>query len=188
MRKLPDSFEKESWDLMIPVSTEGTIKSRRNVIVGSFTILTLYILGKSLTELRVFGLSLEGSDQARILVIGLVLIIFWLMAFVANWVKDFELNKERKLLIGQVVENLKMQKENMESRYAHVDDNHPNKATMKQVQREYERYVSQFDRTKRARLLTQLTAGVDFALPVTLGLLASIFLTVDIWTIWVAPS
>lgn len=188
MQKLPESFEKEYRDLMIPIMTDGTSKARRNLIVASFIVCSLYFLGKSLSGLRVLGFSLEGADQIKIFYIALILIVFWLVLFVVNWWKDYELNQERKRLLVGLVDQIREHKERLEQQCAKVkDDNNPNIQRMRSLQREYDRFKSQSDRTKTARQLTGVTIGVDLVLPLILALVSAGLLVSDIFA-YVPPS
>src|SRR5690554_50065 len=164
---------------MFPVVTDGTTKSRRNLLVSSFVIVALYVLGKSLSDLNVFGFSLEGSDKKTILYIAVALILFWMSVFSFNTAKDRDLNAERKLILDDAVGRLKKYKDGLESKYSNVEDNHPNKNTMRQAQVEYQRYTSQLDRTKRARALTALLHYIDLALPLVMALIAIGYLVAD---------
>ena len=181
MRKLPENFEREFWDLMFPVVTDGTTKSRRNLLVSSFVIVALYILGKSLSDLNVFGFSLEGSDKKTILYIAIALILFWVSVFSFNVAKDRDLNAERKLILDDTVARLKKYKDGLESKFSNVEESNHNKNTMRQVQGEYQRYTSQLDRTKRARALTALIYYIDLALPLAMSFIAIGYLAADLW-------
>ena len=110
---------------MLPISTDGTSKARRNLIVASFIICSLYFLEKSLSGLRVLGFSLQGADQIKILYIALILIVFWLALFVVNWWKDYELNRERKRLLMGLVDQLRERKEHLEQQCVNVQADHP---------------------------------------------------------------
>ena len=52
---------------------------------------------------------------------------------------------------------------------------------MRSVQREYDRYIRQSDRTKTARHLTGITTGVDLFLPLMLALISAGLLASDIY-------
>ena len=180
MQKLPDNYEKNFWDLLIPVVTEGTAKNRRNLIVISFIIISIYVLDKSLTDLRVFGLSIEGSNKGYVLVLAILLIAFWTFMFIGNYLKDLDINLERKHILNKNIESLKTSKERFEKKYSDVADDHPNKRTMKEIQREYSIYTAQLERTKRGRILTAILSGIEAVLPLLLSAVAICLLFLDL--------
>lgn len=181
MHQLPESFEKEYWDLMIPIATEETTRSKRNLSISSFIIIAIYLLDKSLTDLRVLGLNLEGTSNVAVLYLAIALIIFWLLLFIASAFKDAELNKERRHLLKSVIAKIEESKNHYELKYSERDDSHPNKQTMKSIQREYQKYLDQLDRTKNARLLSVSTFYVTNCLPILLSLASLVYLFRDIY-------
>ncbi len=169
MNRLPDNFEKDFWDLMIPVTTDETTRSRRNLSVLSFVVSSIYLLEKSITDLRVFGLTLEGSNQNTLLVIAACLVAYWLSLFIASASRDAEINKERRFILNKVILGIKTRKDNLEHRYSDKDDSRPNKQTMQSVQSEYQIYLDQQYRTKVAKWLSAGIFLIVNTLPIILG-------------------
>lgn len=183
MAKLPESFEKDYVDLLTPVVSDGTTKNRRNLVVASFIISVIYLLDKSLTELSVFGLDLDGSDSTTLLAIAVVLILFWAGMFIAHAVKDAGINRERKHLLEIHVNKLKKQF----GRYVRErEENTPDplkvrESSIETICNQLNRYTRQQTRILSARIISKVAGIVDYGIPIVLAVIAILFLGVDIY-------
>lgn len=181
--KLPESFERDYFDLLVPITTDGAAKSRRNLLVSSFIVCALYFFNKSLTELRVLGFSLEDSEEGKILIVAALLIGFWLLIFTLNWFKDFEINRERSRILSGAAKELEKYRERLELQTADLPHDHPNRRRWAEVEREYERYAGQSSRTRFVRYLTLVSLALDLILPILLAGFSLCFIINDMSSI-----
>lgn len=182
--KLPDNFEKDYFALLVPVSTDGTLKNRRNLLVASFTISLLYLLGKPLTGIRFLGIKLDGADGKILLSSALILILFWCFMFCVHAIKDFQINKERRYLLIKHTEKLKSLLDDSIEKYEHLDNAHPNKLAIPKFKREYEIFLDQKKRTRSASLLATASSMIEHSLPILFAFWCFYLLSVDIYRVW----
>lgn len=180
MSKLPDSFEKEYFDLLIPITTDGVLKNRRNLMVSSFIIVSIYFLDKSLSDLKVLGLSLEGANGNKILVLGLLLIVFWLIMYIAHLIKDSEINRERRHLLDVYVIDLRERLNSSKESFNHLKEDHPNKRAIIDLEKQYGIYTNQLDRTRRARIVAAVIEYIEKYLPIAMSIFSFYLIYKDI--------
>lgn len=96
MSQLPESHERDFLELLKPYASEEQKKSRRNIDVSSFVVLSIYFLGKSLTEIQVLGFNLHGSNHFLVLILASVLIAYWLIMYLVYFRRDSEIQKSKK--------------------------------------------------------------------------------------------
>ena len=72
---------QQHMDLLAGRYSDDTKRYRRNLILLSFTILGVSYLEATLSDLRVFGLSLGSQDNMKIQYLAAGLNIFWLLMF-----------------------------------------------------------------------------------------------------------
>lgn len=184
MPQLPESFEKDYLELLKPYISEEQKKARRNVLVSSFTVIAIYQLGKSLTELNVFGLHLGDSNDYAVLILATLLITYWLAMYLAYSKRDDEIQKEQLHLLLKHVEtietriaqlNKKIEKcKTTEGIYAHYRtelDNEKNSFSI---------YEKQLSRTEKAGHLNFALKKVEYWLPFITGITALFFICKNI--------
>ncbi len=181
--KLPADFEKNYFDLLTPVESEGTLKNRRNLLVTSFSITVLYVIGKSLSAIKLLGIELKGADSKVLLVCAMLLVLFWALMFCIHAIKDFQINKERKYLLVKHTDLLKERLDTHKSRYSNLDASHLHFKQIGEFEREYDIFLSQQKRTKKARIFTMTSYVIEYSLPLffsiwCFGLLVSDFYSV----------
>ena len=181
MSKLPDGFEKDYLLLLEPIVSDGAIKNRRNLLVASFSIFTVYALGKSLTDIRVFGLDLHGSDPKILLLLSLSILIFWALMFVAHSVKDFDINRERKHLLEKHIDAVKNRIEGTRDK-AEKSDHF--RGEHNSAKRQFEIYEKQQIRVKKAILFSKLTFTVEYCLPILISIISSCYIIKDLYSTW----
>ncbi|GAA0303614.1 hypothetical protein GCM10009128_23760 [Psychrosphaera haliotis] len=180
MAKLPDGFEKEYLSLLQPITSEETIKNRRNLFVASFVILSVYSLGKSLTDVKVLGLNLQGSNANALFILAIAILIFWTFMFVIHAVKDFEINQERKYLLDAHVDSVKSRIENMREK---VDITHSS-YEFSSAKGQLAIYQNQQDRIKKALKLSKLTFIIEYGLPILLALISLCLIINNAYNVW----
>jgi len=152
-------------------------------LVSAFSISLLYMLDKSLSELSIFGIKLEGADGKVTLIATFVLILFWFLMFCIHSTKDAQINKERRHLLFKYTEQLKKQLDYFTEKYQAHDDNHPNKQRIGELKREYEIFLNQQKRTELANRLSLVAFVIEYALPLILSSLCLSWLINDIYTV-----
>ena len=184
MAQLPESHERDYLELLKPYVSEEHKKSRRNVVVTSFVILSIYLLGISLTEIRIFGIDLNGSNKFTVLALALLLIIYWLAIYLAYARRDLEIQKEQERLLLSSVEKVK---ERMDQAQVKMDEHKNSRggasshwsSEFGSAKSNYIIYENQINRTKKAGKLNSLLAKVEYWLPVVLAVVSIIVLVVD---------
>lgn len=182
--KLPENFEKEYFSLLTPVVTDGTVKNRRNLLVSAFSVSLLYFLDKSLSELSILGIKLEGTDGKAILIAAFVLILFWFLMFCIHSTKDAQINKERRHLLIKYAEELKERLEYMTETYQNHEDGHPNKQQIGELEKEYNIFLQQKKRTGLANRLALGAFVIEYALPLIVGGWCLFQLVTDMFSVW----
>lgn len=184
MPQLPESYEKEYLELLKPFASEEQKKSRRNVLVSSFTVICIYLLGKSLTELNVFGLHLGGSNDHAVLVLAVLLITYWLTTYLAYSKRDDEIQKEQQHLLLTHVKKLE---ERIVALNKSIEDNKSNEGLRNHYQQELNNeknnlsvYEKQTTRTATAHSFSFALKKVEYWLPVITSIVAIFFIIKDI--------
>ncbi len=173
MNKLPEKFEEKTLELFTPYTSEGTIKNRRNLLVASFTIIAIYFIDKSITDLKTFGLDLQGTNSSNLIIIAITIIMFWLIMFLLHAYKDIEINQERSRVLKSQIKALE---DNIEStKKTHLNDPKDStyKASYDSAIAEYKKYETHRSRLKTANRLKKATYIIEYTLPIltTLGAL-----------------
>jgi len=177
--KLPADFEKDNFGLLTPVVTDGTLKNRRNLLVSSFAISLLYALDKSLSSIKVLGIDLDGTSSTTLIISAFLILLFWGTMFVIHAVKDFNINKERKYLLIKQTHSLKSRLDYSLENFQHLAKEHPNFKEIAQHQNEYDIFLKQELRTKKARLLSSISFVIEYSLPFVLTVWCFYLLSVD---------
>jgi len=149
--------------------------------VSSFIVFALYQLDKSLSELNVFGLSLEGSDGALVVTMASVLILYWFVMYLINATKDMEINKARKHILVSKVKSFDGKLKHARERYSNHEKSHPNKEDLEKLEHEYQEYRMMLDRTRAARRLTFGSLFIEYSVPMVLAIGALMYLGSDIY-------
>ena len=181
--KLPADFEKNYFDLLTPVETEGAVKNRRNLLVASFSITILYVIGKSLSEIKLLGIELKGADGKVLLICAIILILFWSFMFCTHALKDFQVNKERKHLLIKHADDLKEKLNYARNKFSNLDKDHPNFKQISEFEREYDIFLSQKERTKKARMFSIASYIIEYSLPLAFGIWCLVLLSLDLYSV-----
>ncbi len=177
--KLPESFEKDYLEVLELKSSDGAIKNRRNLLVAAFSICSVYVLGKSLTDIKVLGINLEGTNKFHLLGLAAVLIVYWSVMYFLHYYRDRELNVERKALLDKHVEKVKQQVDHYNDKKRTSSHQHFEQK-FREVSAQYNIYLSQSERTNKAAIANRVANFVEVFLPFSIGLLALIFLAIDL--------
>ena len=177
--KLPADFEKDNFALLTPVVTDGTLKNRRNLLVSSFSIALLYALDKSLSSIKVLGINLNGTSGATLTISAFLILIFWVAMFVIHALKDFNINKERKYLLIKQADLVKSRLDYAQDKFQALPIDHPNFKEIAQHKSEYDIFLNQQLRTKKARLLSSVSFVIEYSLPFILTFWCFYLLTAD---------
>lgn len=98
--------QKQFLDLLQVHKSEDAKKARRNFSFVSFIVISAWILGIQLTEIKVFGVDLSRSSELYILVIAFLLLAYWASMFFLSYRHDSEIQKEREIHLNLVVEQI----------------------------------------------------------------------------------
>ena len=184
MPQLPEAYEKEYLELLKPFISEEQKKSRRNVLVSSFTVMCIYLLGKSLSELNVFGLHLGGSNDYAVLFLAALLITYWLAMYLAYSKRDDEIQKEQQHLLLTHVERIK---ERIVTLNKNIEENKNSDVMRNHYQRElnnekdnFNIYERQISRTAKADSFNFALKKVEYWLPIITGFAALFFICKDL--------
>ena len=184
MSQLPESHEKDYLEQLKPYISEETKKFRRNTVVSSFIILSVYFLGKSLTEIKVAGLNLLGSNNDSVLIIAMVMITFWLIMYLIYYRRDLEIQKEQQHLLMKHVELMKKRIDNFEERINNaiernvgIHDQTQHNLTL--AQNEYNIYKNQSSRTNKAGILNSVINNTELFLPIIIAAFTILTLLVE---------
>ena len=169
MAKLPDKFEYDRLELLTPQVSEGTSKSRRNLVVSSFIVVAIYLLDKSLLDLNVFGLRLAGANPEKVLLFAIGLILFWGILFCINGSKDAALNKERRYLLSQDEKLQLAAIERSLSTMGNIKEGNPHMTRKNELERELKTHLDQLERIKSAKRLSITAFVIENALPFILA-------------------
>ena len=184
MSQLPESYEKDYLELLKPYVSEEQKKSRRNVLVSSFTVTSVFTLGKSLTDLSLFGINLNGSSNYSVLIIAEALILYWLAMYFAYSFRDEEIQKEQKHLllnhVGKVKERMNALAANMEASITNTSLHSHWLGEYNSVKGNYDIYENQLSRTSKVGNLNNVLKRVEYWLPVIAGLAAILIINCDI--------
>ena len=172
MARLPDSFEKDYLDLMQPIVSEGTIKNRRNLLVYSFSICTVYILDKSLLEFKLFGVHLVDSNPSILLYIALSVVLFWSLMFIMHSIKDKGLNKEREIIL---VKHVFLLRERMNGLGGKIKNDHI-EPELSELKMQHSIYEGQRIRLHKVGILNQIISFIESTLPLGMAVIAALFI------------
>ena len=184
MPQLPASHEKNYLDLLKPYISGEQKKFRRNTLVSSFIILSVYFLGKSLTEIRVAGLDLEESNKDLVLILAILMVLFWLTMFLIYYRRDSEIQKEQHHLLMEHVNKVKSSvdkfKNNIDEQMAsngkvtgHVRSEYENLLNV------YKIYETQLCRTNKAGILNKVINKIELLLPTISSICTIVFLVIE---------
>ncbi|MFA4969815.1 MAG: hypothetical protein WC540_09295 [Sulfuritalea sp.] len=173
--------EKQFLDLLQEYKSDDVRKARRNLSVISFVVISVWVLGIKLTELKVFGVDLTKSSELNVLLLGLALTGYWLVMFSLAWRHDREIQKERSVQITAVVTHLNERLETIEKikdenkgRSGYVPDDYAEVKTALEI------YERQKLRTATATTLGRVMGDMELYIPFALALLCASILIVGV--------
>jgi len=172
--------EKVFLELLQEYKSDDVRKARRNLSVVSFVVISVWVLGIKLTELKVFGIDLTKSSELNVLLLGLVLTGYWVAMFSLAWRHDREIQKERSVQLIATVSQLnermamieKIKEKNERSGYVPSD--------YAEVKSALEAYERQKDRTTGATRLARVMGDMELYIPIALALLCASVLIVGV--------
>lgn len=178
---MPRYDEKPFLDLLQEYKSDDVRKARRNLSVISFVVISVWLLGIKLTELKVFGVDLTKSSELNVLLLGLALTCYWFTMFSLAWRHDKEIQKERSVLLTATVSQLQDRlaaieaiKKRNESGSGYVPDDY---AEVKSALEVYERQKA---RTETATKLGRIMNNMELYIPLALALLCAGILVVGV--------
>lgn len=185
MAQLPESHERDFLELLKPYASEEQKKSRRNIDVSSFIVLSIYFFGKSLTEVQVLGFNLHGSNHFLVLILASVLITYWLIMYLVYFRRDSEIQKEQEVLLLRHVQQVKERMNETQNQLNNIVGADTGgmrshwSSELNNARNQYSIYERQQERTKKAGILNMAIHKVEFWLPVILAVTALAFILMD---------
>lgn len=184
-KELPPTHEKDYLELLYDYHSDETKKTRRNLIVVSFLIVALHLVGLTLKDIRPLWANLDKADTTVLMVLALVLLAYWLVLFVLYSVQDYQLHKERRVLLHKHVTALeaainKYQRKMNDATQADKAPSGRLTELLNETQAAYTIYTAQVERTRWASRLRFVTKVVEYGLPCVLALIASGYLVCDL--------
>ncbi|MBT3147011.1 hypothetical protein Q4583_05355 [Neptunomonas phycophila] len=177
--KLPESYEKDYLEALEFKSSDGAVKNRRNLLVAAFSICSVYVLGKSLTDIKILGINLEGTNKFYLLCLAAVLILYWSVMYFLHYYRDSQLNLERKALLDKHVDRIKQQVDFYNDKISTNPNQHLEQIYNDALE-QYKIHLSQLKRTNKAAIASRITNLVEVVLPFLVGGSALIFLWIDL--------
>lgn len=171
--------QKEFLELLHPFKSDETMKARRNVSTISFLIISLWVLGISIKDVHVFGVTLKQSSEFGVLLIALGLLLYWLGMFLLAWFQDREIQKERSHLLDEQISNIvnrfkEMDKDKKEKEES--GQNYFGGGSYGKFKASYEIIEAQTRRTEKAGKLVDWVKRLELLVPVGLSFLALLVL------------
>ena len=134
------------------------------MLITSFIIISIHLLGKNISDLSVFGLKLEGTNSNRASFMALSLIVYWIFLYVGHLIKDSEINKERTVLLNKQVELFKKVLSHFEQYKDQVTVTN-NKIEYQRLNKEFQRVIEQRTRTDKATKLIKNLGRLEKYVP-----------------------
>jgi len=103
----PPDIEKGYLDLLYDYHSDQTKKTGRNLTVASFVIVAIHLVGQKLSNVRFYLIDPSKADLKVLTSIAMTLVLFWLTMFVIYSLRDFHLQKERKLFLDRYIDDLR---------------------------------------------------------------------------------
>ena len=165
--------EKEFLDLLQEYKSEDTKKARRNLSTIAFIVIACWILGIRILDIKAFGIDLSHSAELYVLLIGLVLLGYWLVMFVLLWRHDHEIQNERALLLQAKVSSLLARKLAAEETIERNKKNGFVPDDYVEIKAQVEAYERQKARTETASKLGRIIRGLELFVPISLAALCA---------------
>jgi hypothetical protein len=166
---MPAYDQKLFLDLLQEYKSDETKKARRNVSVIAFVIISAWILGIRLSDIRFLGLDISRTAELPVLALAGVLLIYWTFMFVIAYRRDKEIQKERAWFLNQELSNLR-------GRFKQIQDKYDEDKVRKGYPSDYgevkawlERYEAQRKRTQGATLFAKVIDYLETTVPLLLG-------------------
>ncbi len=185
-RELPPTYEKDYLELLYDYHSDETKKSRRNVIVVSFVVVSIHFLGLNLADIKA-GVELAKANPQAMIALAMALILYWLVMFLAYSFSDRQIHHERRYLLSKLADDLETELSTFE---AQCNDNYVNQGRrlpdehrqrLAKLKSDYSLWVGQRKRTRLAARLRAVMTGLEHLLPVFLAAWALSYLFVDLW-------
>lgn len=184
--EVPQPFEKEYLELLYDYSSDEAKKTRRNLSVASFVIISCYLVNIPLGELRIFTSDLHNADIQAVRIIAIALLLFWSILYVVYIRRDAGIQKERKYFVDKEVQKLEEQIRTYENDISEAvkRDGSVSGKTRKELetlQYYYSIYTKQKSRTQLTSTLIQILKITEYGLPLLLASVSVSFLVFDFW-------
>jgi len=131
LSKKKDLFDANSLhELLYDHQSQDFKKSRRNLMVITFIVISVWFLGLDLTKLNVFGLKLENiSSPIKIHFVGIILIGYWWAMFEFYRIRDKEIQVRRQDIVYKNIAEIKKELPKLEAKYQELVAYSPVKET-----------------------------------------------------------
>lgn len=166
--------KKQFLDLLLEYRSDEAKKARRNVSTIAVVILAAWLLNLHLSNMNVFGMNVSQASEIPVLIVAFVLLVYWLGMFLLALYQDSEIQKERKLILGDEVEYLVKRREEIEKAKKDLGPSYWRQEypDYTEVTASIEAYQIQQVRTMRAIIAVAWMRRLEFYVPMALAVLA----------------
>lgn len=162
--------DNDYLELLTPHISEDQKKYKRNCLISSFVISSIYFLNKSLTDIKLFGIEISENKSLTIISIAAILIIYWLVMFIIYYFKDRGIQKEKRYTVNR-----------------HANDMDNSLKTLKQLKKKAKKegksfegsighdvsvYKEYLERTKSTRVLNAAIFTIEVLIPIAFTIFA----------------
>jgi len=111
-RKTSDLIDTKSFhELLYDHQSQDFKKSRRNLMVIAFIIISVWLLGLDLENLKIFGLNLDRTPgKGKIPWIGIILISYWWIMFEIYRKRDKDIHVLHQKLVRTKINDLEVER------------------------------------------------------------------------------
>lgn len=171
-----EEYEKGMLELLYDYHSDETKKNKRNLVVTCFIIITIYFIGVTLADLKVFGLDISKGNPKNILIIALILIHYWGGLFYIYFRQDIEIHKERQHILSNHITSLEQRKLKLE-KPGYADKTAAFKNELYDIKISLDIYEKQGNRLDPARKLMRFSRSFEQIFPVFMFIITS-------WLLW----
>ncbi len=143
--KLPEKFEENYLGLHDDHYSDDTKKSRKNMMVITFIVLSLQYLEISITDIKFFGIELASTHEFKIRVIAFILLSYWYILYLAFFIKDNNLLKAKRSTLLDYIKSIKPELKNYSYKHELQKEIYGHSANETDVSKLYFQLVSEYE-------------------------------------------
>ena len=178
---IPETYdEKKYLELLMIYKSEGTRRARRNLSLLAFIVIVVHALGLKIAALKVFGMPLEQASEKGVVGVFLLLTVYWCLMYYLSLTHDEGIQKERTVVLNNIVHNLKLVFSKMKERHS-TEFNHVKDSQNRKNMLFLEMYEQQVKRTEGAQRIGSMLHCLESVVPFVLAAIALVFLVFSLF-------